>query len=229
MIDTLEHELRLASRRRVRLAAARLPRPPSGAVAFAVVLVVCAAVAVPLLATRVGTTAGHPSTLGGGEPPPQRAPIEHKVLSGNGIGRVSFGQGPHTAIRRIDALLGRRPTRPYSTASACRIDHAAAWPGLEIYFEHGRFVGYAYSLRYQQARTGTTILATRRGLRVGDSVATGKRLYGSAFRTSTAQGGSWLVNTRQGRIDGYASTPTGSHGWIASIEAGYVGCPAMTP
>ncbi len=372
-IDGLEHELRLASQRRLRLAAARLPRPPAGAVAFTVVLAVCAAVAVPLLATRSDVGTGHRVAGGGpgqagsgvvvscsqtvsgqlahgwrnartgtvtvgplawvylrhanpaainrshfiqalavvdpghavtvsiprgertrlsldytsvaprsrfylrqgsgsvtfrpcsGSPGqvqfnggfivsyaqcaevdvqvagekttirrdiPLGRPCSNggtRVLTGNGIGHATFGQTPSTATRRIDVLLGEPPSKPYSRASACRIDHTAAWPGLEVYFEHGRFVGYAYSLRYQQASPSTKILATRLGLRVGDPVAAGKRLYGSAFHTSTAQGGSWLVKTRPGRIDGYLSAPTGSHRWIASIEAGYVGCPAMTP
>ncbi len=52
-IDQLERELSAASQRRVRLAAARVPRPPvAAAAAVLATLVVCVAVALPLLQAR---------------------------------------------------------------------------------------------------------------------------------------------------------------------------------
>ena len=47
---------------------------------------------------------------------------------------------------------------------------------------------------------GGWVLATARGLRVGDTLARGRSLYGRAFTTSTAQGGSW-AGTRPRRAD----------------------------
>lgn len=385
-IEALENELRLASRRRARLELARVPRPPAGAAAFAVALVVCAAVAVPLLATHSGTTAAHQSTTtppashgavvgcqnavygklargwrgkrsgtitvgpiawvylrGAGNPaaihrshfiqalavvnpgpdvivsippsersrlaldyttvaprsrfyvsqgvssvafqpcprlthgagfsrqfdggfivagpqcaevdvrvagnpttmrrdlplgrpcptnrPPLRVVPVRSVLSGDGIGRARFGEKTSAVIDPLGALLGQSPSRRYHRTHLCQVDHEADWPGLRVFFRRGRFAGYAYGLAYQYANMAgpEPALSTLRGLRVGDPAQRGRRLYGSAFRLSAAQGGTWSVRTRQGRIFGYTSGPRDLQGPITSIEAGYVGCPALTP
>ena len=57
-IDGLERQLRAASQRRVRLALARVPQVPGTAAAVVVALVICAAVAVPLLQTHSRSSAG---------------------------------------------------------------------------------------------------------------------------------------------------------------------------
>ncbi len=46
---------------------------------------------------------------------------------------------------------------------------------------------------------------------------------------SSAQGGSWLVRTRLGQIDGFLSDVTKPNSRVLTIEAGHVGCPALTP
>lgn len=383
-IDALEHELRLASRRRVRLELARMPRPGAGVVALAVALVVCAGVAVPLLATRSSTTAGSP---GQGSPPssqpsghvvlgcahtvygqlsrnwrspgagtvsagpiawaylarsfnpasakeshfikavavvspgetvtvsiprseagrvsldyagvaprspfslptaprsvtfrpcprsrwpgglsefvggffisgPQCAQVDivaggrhgssgtltlghaylplgrscpihanervRRMLAGNGIGRAVFGDDPKTVVRRIDALLGQPPSRPYHRTSTCRADHTIYWPALLALFHHGRFVGYVY----EGGQGSGPFLATLKGLQVGDPLMRGKHLYGSALHVSAAQGGSWSAKTPHGAIFGYTTGVTNPPGDVKTIEAGYVGCPALTP
>lgn len=391
-IDALEHELRQASRRRVRLALARLPRPPAGAATVILALAVCAAVAVPLLATHSLSTTRHPAARGNGHGPatnpsvprrvvvgcantvsgqlgrnwrsgragtvvagplawvylrrninpmainrshfiqalavvnpgqrttvtiparertrlsldytsvqprsrfrvsqgassvtfkpcpnppqlevagrfsqfaggfivsgPQCAEVDVKpafnpriirrylplgrscpgggrtppkqpvrrVLSGVGVGAARFGERPSTVMRRLDALLGQPPSKPYYASADCNFDHAIEWSGLLTYFHRGRFVGYSY----QPSRlTGfEPVLATLKGLRVGQTVRQARRLYGTAFGVSPVQGGSWVLSTPTGRLDGYTSDVTNLDGTIMTIEAGHVGCPAMTP
>jgi hypothetical protein len=75
-------------------------------------------------------------------------------------------------------------------------------------------------------------METAAGLRIGATLAQAQQIYGSAFQTSLAQGGSWSVSTTGGELIGYLSAEPNEPGTaptIASIEAGSVGCPAMTP
>jgi hypothetical protein len=117
-------------------------------------------------------------------------------------------------------LLGR-PTKPYGPdPRGCGIDHVIEWPGLSAYFGQGRFVGYNYQ--------GRKLSTNSRGLRVGDTLTRGRQAYGAAFKTSASQGGSWSVETATGRLIGYLST-VGPDARIATIEAGNVGCAAVTP
>lgn len=72
---------------------------------------------------------------------------------------------------------------------------------------------------------------TAQGLRVGDTLAQAQQLYGTELSTSFAQGGSWSAATPEGKLEGYLSEEPSqsSVSTISSIEAGAVGCPAMTP
>jgi hypothetical protein len=230
-IDALEHELRAASRRRVRLALARVPRAPAGAAAAVVTLAICAAVAVPLLQTHSRSSAGQAGNRNRQTPPAAhsgRSVQLRKVLAGDRIGRAAFGESPATVVRRLDALLGRPPSKPYhATGAGGGVDHEIQWPGLEVFFGRGRLVGYSYGQPKQAG--GEPVLATRKGLRVGDTVAAGERLYGPAFHVSAEQGGAWSVNTPQGRLMGFTSDVTNRKGKVLTIEAGHVGGPALTP
>lgn len=166
-----------------------------------------------------------------------RAPLGGHVLYANGIGSIRFSEEAKTAIHRLDLLLGRRPSKPYNPDHACGIDDESIWPELNpsipalvAYFSHGRFVGYAYWAARHQS---TAVMATAKGLRPGDPLSEGRRLYGREFRVSPAQGGSWSTTTKTGPIFGYTSgNPKGPRPMarpVASIEAGDVGCPSMTP
>lgn len=102
-----------------------------------------------------------------------------------------------------------------------------------MYFRHAGFVGYQFGDLAAPRRLPSRAwkLATSRGLGVGDALARGRKLYGKAFAISTAQGGSWSVGVRGGLIRGYASGVPG-HGEqvaVATIDAGDVGCPAVSP
>jgi hypothetical protein len=64
-VDELERQLRDASRRRLRLAAARAPRPPAGAVGACVSIAVCLLVALLLLRAHRSQPTTSPSTAPG--------------------------------------------------------------------------------------------------------------------------------------------------------------------
>jgi hypothetical protein len=73
------------------------------------------------------------------------------------------------------------------------------------------------------------VLATSRALSIGDTLARGRQIYGGAFRLSSAQG-VW----KAGRLGGYAwgspnSRAVSVHSVVATIDAGDVGCPALSP
>ncbi len=158
------------------------------------------------------------------------------MLAGDGIGRVRFGASPAAVIAGLKRLLGQ--PSPYKPGGACNYDHTIQWPDLSANFERSRFVGYSYgmygTLGPPHAPRHGLSLATTRGLRVGDTMIRGQRLYGRAFWVNEANGGTWGVHTTHGLIDGFTwGTPkhgaVGPHSVVATIEAGAVGCAALSP
>lgn len=83
-IEALDHELRAACRRHVRVEAARIPRPPAGVIALAAVIAICAAVALPVLSAR-------PRTLqyAGGSAPPQARSALARAAAAAGAGTAA--------------------------------------------------------------------------------------------------------------------------------------------
>lgn len=154
-----------------------------------------------------------------------------KVLKGDGIGGAKFGASLTAVVRRLEALLGRNPTKMrWGKPGGCPgINLEVDWPGLQAYFLNRRFVGYSYNSGSSNRTRPAPVLATTRGLLVGESIAQGKRMYGAAFHLSYAQGGSFTVRTKVGRIEGFLSDVLHPKSRVLSIEAGNVGCPAMTP
>ena len=74
--------------------------------------------------------------------------------------------------------------------------------------------------------------ATAKGLQIGDTLGEARQLYGGTLRTSGEQDGAWFVTTPQGTLDGFLTGEPnilGANDQIASIDAGVVGCPAMSP
>jgi hypothetical protein len=152
----------------------------------------------------------------------------HKVLHARRIAGVGFGMRPAAAIHALDRLLRHQPTERLHVFHACGIDRAIGWPGLVVFVRRNRFVGYSYRPAYGSRHV--PILASARGLRVGDTLATAKLLYGRDFHSSRQHGGSWWARTPDGRLEGLASGwPQGPLGSVATIAAGDVGCPAVTP
>jgi hypothetical protein len=162
------------------------------------------------------------------------------VLLGDGVAggllrgalaTAKFGQAQSDAIAGLDSVMGS-PNRsaPVSETGHCTVDALVQWPDLTAYFDHGRFVGYS-----TLSPTGTTRhdanVVTWEGLRVGDTLSQAQRLYGHELSISSAQGGTWFAKTSVGTLDGYLSAEVDqkSAPRILSIEAGAVGCPAMSP
>jgi hypothetical protein len=173
------------------------------------------------------------------------SPSIRDLLYSDGIGTVRFGSSPADVRKSIDTLLGQAGGR-YERGGTCGLDHQIRWwdhraanglPLLVAYFRRSKFAGYQYGdygtmIPPHLPRQGVT-LATARGLRIGDRLARGRRLYGQAFVASTAQGGTWGVRAPGGIVDGYAWTSPGraigSQSLVMTIGAGDVGCPAVSP
>ncbi len=153
------------------------------------------------------------------------------MLAGDGVASVRFGESTSSAIAGLDRALGQPSKGPVNEAGNCNIDAAEQWPALTGFFDRGVFVGYS-TLAANGERLTHGNMQTAVGLRVGDTIAQARQIYGSDFRTSLAQGGSWSVTTADGKFIGYLSGEPNQPGpppAIMSIEAGSVGCPAATP
>jgi hypothetical protein len=135
------------------------------------------------------------------------------VLNDTGIGPARLGTrfGPTlVALGNLLGVFGDRTLGP-----GCGVDYVEHMLDHDdLFFGHGRFVGYEYSGHF---------LTTTAGLRIGDTVDRARQLYGAAFKTSAAQGGSWSA----AGLRGYLTAP--QKGRIATIDAGTVGCPALSP
>jgi hypothetical protein len=123
-----------------------------------------------------------------------------RLLEGNGIGSTTFGQPRSTVMAELERLLGP----PHETISGiCGFGRGTDWIGLNIRshdvpsaelnlsFKHSRLVGYAYSTNAEgpARQPHGVLLATARGLTLGDRVARARHLYGRAFiETSVPQG-----------------------------------------
>lgn len=167
-----------------------------------------------------------------------------EALRGDGIAGVRFGARQPELIRALTSLLGA-PTRLHRAGGLCGVTFGPAWTGprfaadLVTYFEHGRFSGYQYgnvnAAGSQKLLRAGMRLGTGQGLVPGLTAAQAAQLYGRAFRRSAAQGGSWSAHGLGGSVFGYllVNPRTGrilsDSNRIASIAAGKLGCPAMTP
>jgi hypothetical protein len=135
------------------------------------------------------------------------------VLSDRGIAPAGLRTRSGPTLVAVSNLLGVFGNR--TRESGCGVDAGEHMlDHISLFFGHGRFVGYEYSGHF---------LTTTAGLRVGDTVARAIQLYGTAFKTSAAQGGSWSA----AGLRGYLTAPRS--GRIATIDAGNVGCPALSP
>jgi len=140
---------------------------------------------------------------------PRAVPSIHKVvldvLYVSGIGSVRFGASPADVRVAIDSLLEQRGGA-YTRGGSCRVNHEITWldqwtasgePALTVYFARSAFAGYQFgalnTISPPRNPPGGWVLATARGLRVGDTLARGQQLHGRSFATTTAQGGSWAV------------------------------------
>jgi hypothetical protein len=85
------------------------------------------------------------------------------------------------------------------------------------------------------ARRRWAIFRSAAGLQVGDSIRQARQLYGKALRLSFEQDGAWFTRTPAGQLDGFAyghsgnRTDIGPDSRVETIEAGSVGCAALSP
>ena len=192
------------------------------------------------LPARVGIAACFPN---GYVAPPANPVAATASLAGDGIAGVKFGAPPAAVIAAVKRRLGP-PTSTYRRGGSCGLDHTIGWPGsahafpLTLYFQRGRFRGYQYGPPYQTTLAhirGGLALTTTRGLAIGDTLARGQQLYGKAFKITTEQAGSWDARTVAGDLAGFVVlNPTNGNiisrkNVVATIEAGDVGCPALSP
>jgi hypothetical protein len=174
---------------------------------------------------------------------PAYALARHATVSllGDGIGLARFGESTSTVSAHLDAIFGP-PERPRLThlEQDCNVTASLTWPTLTAYLHDDRFVGYGYTTDTgygygdgdTRQRASARAADTAAGLGVGDSVAAARRIYGTRLRTYETQSGSWSAETPQGTLRGYLTALVTKHGRtarIATIGAGDVGCPAMSP
>jgi hypothetical protein len=146
--------------------------------------------------------------------------------------------------------LGPPHASSASGEANCGVDGEAIWPllpnprtghlirheELSLAFDHNRFVGYQFGGADPRLHSGRVVtvesVTAARGLQIGDTLRRGRHLCGRKFHLSNAQGGSWSVRTPRGVLSGFArvqSFPTGPSARVETIDAGDVGCPAVSP
>ena len=151
------------------------------------------------------------------------------LLRGNGLAMLRLGARQPSAIATLDRLFGRPRSRVTATPDLrnCGVDAQGTWRSMSAYFLHDRLVGLSFG-------PGRTLsVRTDEGLRLGDTLARARAIYGRRLTTSGNNGGSWFVATRVGRIDGFLK-PSGASALqpsatILTMDVGSVGCPAMSP
>lgn len=103
---------------------------------------------------------------------PPNAPRSRRLLGGDGVGNIKFGQSSAAVIAGLERLFGRPASAHDHTVlvrSICGFDHEIDWDGLDIkpdgrrfdallhvYFNHSRFAGYSYFDGYEVGSVGAT-------------------------------------------------------------------------
>lgn len=183
-------------------------------------------------------SAPSPGAAGTGRATPQ------PLLEGDGIGSVKFGQPPDVVAARLRRLFGPPVAANKIPNGYVRFRcgfYWEQWNGLGaasngdlfyarllVWFMKARFVGYDYadnsmetyyglgsSDRTQLARR-RVMLATAKGLAVGDPLTRGQLLYGRSFVVTAQMQGrppnlgrfaAWEASTASGRIKGTSDSP----------------------
>jgi hypothetical protein len=160
------------------------------------------------------------------------------VLEGDGIGSVKFGRAPAAVAARLGRLFGPpvgADQVPHGYRRAGCGFYWEVWDGLgaasdgrlfaaelEVWFRNSRLVGYSYfgnnfettfQNDWKQYASHPMMLATAKGLAVGDPLAHGRRIYGRSFLVTSQMQGTppnpklerlpeWEASTASGRIRG---------------------------
>jgi hypothetical protein len=163
------------------------------------------------------------------------APIKY-VLSAGGIAGARFGESELEVVPLLRGILGRPHRRfvpsqyPYLPFWKCDgIDLAVTWQDFDAFFRQGRFVAYTY-WEQQVVPTWWPLLATARGMTIGETPAYARGLYGRAFRIRRMPRGSWELTTPGGSLDGFTyGAAFGPRGAITTIQAGTQLCATVSP
>lgn len=154
------------------------------------------------------------------------------ILTGDSVGPIHFHTPKATTVADLEILL-ENSTPKISSGGGCGVDSVVTWPNFMAYFAKGKFVGYqSANDEYLSLDPKYIDVETQAGMRPFDTIAQAEHIYGAAFITSSAQGGSWSVATKTGHLIGYLKSPpvpTGPNDQIADIGAGAFGCPAASP
>jgi hypothetical protein len=162
------------------------------------------------------------------------------VLRPDALGDARLGQSASSAIQTLERLLGP-PADTNAAVSDCGIDHESVWTSptvtepLTIFQRAGRLVGYQYGAPASELGIEPepgALLKTARGLTLGDTIKTARRLYGTRLTTSAAHGGVWSAAGHGGTLTGsvlptsYPLRAVTDANPIATIDSGDTGCQA---
>jgi hypothetical protein len=108
------------------------------------------------------------------------------LLTAHGVDAVRFGEPKATAVKAFQALFGK-PTSMTGNPGCGTTFSEANWGELAAEFHHGVFSGYRYLNRpdtdpalapHWQLLRSHPVLATERGITLGNSLAQLRRAYG---------------------------------------------------
>jgi hypothetical protein len=163
----------------------------------------------------------------------ESTPAKAVLLSGNGVGRIDFGEAQDTAVASLDKIIGKSEGGVRRANDGdCQISAALYWTNFAAYFFRGRFDGYQTGNNLTASAAPAFNGMTSSGLRVGDTLAKVEKLYPGGVTTSSEQDGVYAISTSTGVIRGYLSMEVQSSptkNTVMTISAGSVGCPAMSP
>ncbi len=151
------------------------------------------------------------------------------IFTGDGLTIAHLGTSETTTLAVLTRVLGKSTSALLNSPGLanCGVTQNIAWHSLIVSFNKHRLVGLSFGPGIQPA------VKTSAGLRLGNTLAQARAIYGAKLTTSTTQGGAWFASTPSGRIDGFLNPSTGKTpqptAHIETIDVGVVGCPAMSP
>lgn len=152
--------------------------------------------------TSSSAAAPSPSASAAPTSSPTRArPSSQKVvLFGNDLGPAKIGDPFPAAVKALSAVLGE-PGPETDDASCIRGDRGVDFGDFHVTSENGKLAGWS---------SESTTLATPSGIRVGTTVATLRRVYGSDLALTKPPGAESLPefsvrgSVVQGIVDGFS-------------------------
>lgn len=175
--------------------------------------------------TLAGVTLSVVGAAGAGTAASPSSPVR---LLGNGVGTVRFGTAQSLAVHELTNLFGTLKTTSLKATDFCGLTAQSTGSDVLFNFVGAKLAGYEVGNASGKPARQPNV-ATAAGLRLGDTVAQAKKIYGPRFITSADQGGSWKVKTLTGEVLGLLVKPpmAGPGDQVDVIGAGDFGCPAM--